>query len=120
MWIADPKAISHILHSGDLWVKSTTNREMNAVLLGKGLVWAEGDVHKRQRKALTPAFGLGESKALMSRFLLVANKVRMTGVLKRFFFKWHHSNSNSRFHLVYSWPISGRTWPRTKLEVLTL
>lgn len=48
---------------------------MGAILLDRGLVWAEGDVHRRQRKALTPAFGLSESKALMPRFLLVANKV---------------------------------------------
>jgi hypothetical protein len=39
------------------------------------VAWAEGDVHRRQRKALTPAFGLGESKALMPHFLSVANKV---------------------------------------------
>jgi hypothetical protein len=38
-------------------------------------VWAEGDVHRRQRKALTPAFGPSESKALMPCFLSVANKV---------------------------------------------
>ena len=57
---------------------------MNAILLDKGLAWAEGDVHKRQRKALTPAFGLGESKALMPRFLLVANKVRKTGLFPCF------------------------------------
>ena len=80
MWIADPKAISHILHSGDLWVKTTTNRELNAVLLDEGVAWAQGDAHRRQRKALTPAFGLSESKALMPRFLLVANKVRDSGV----------------------------------------
>lgn len=84
MWIADPKAISHILRSGDLWVKTTTNREMNAILLDKGLAWAEGDVHRRQRKALTPAFGLSVSKALMPRFLLVANKVRKTGIFQCF------------------------------------
>ena len=39
-------------------------------------MWAEGDIHRRQRKALAPAFGLAESKALIPRFLLVANKVR--------------------------------------------
>lgn len=56
---------------------------MGAVLLDRGLVWAEGDVHRRQRKALTPAFGLSESRALVPRFLLVANKVcekKNTGV----------------------------------------
>ena len=76
LWIADPKAIFHILHSGDLWVKPVISRELAAVVFDRGLVWAEGEVHRRQRKALTPAFGLGESKVLMPRFLLVANKVR--------------------------------------------
>ena len=76
MWIADPRAIFQILHSCDSWVKTAVNREMQALLLDRGLVWAEGDVHRRQRKALTPAFGLNEAKALMPRFLLVANRVR--------------------------------------------
>jgi cytochrome P450 len=75
LWIADPKALFHILHSSDLWVKSATSRELVAVLQDRGLVWAEGDVHKRQKKALTPAFGVSESKALMPCFLSVANKV---------------------------------------------
>jgi hypothetical protein len=38
-------------------------------------VWAEGDVHRRQKKAMAPAFGPSESKALMPCFLSVANKV---------------------------------------------
>jgi len=46
------------------------------MLFDRGVAWAEGDVHKRQRKAMAPAFGLSESKALVPRFLLVANKVR--------------------------------------------
>jgi hypothetical protein len=46
-----------------------------AVLFDGGLGWAEGDVHRRQRRALTPAFGPSESKALMPCFLSVANKV---------------------------------------------
>ena len=76
LWIADPKAISHILHSGDLWVKTVATREITAILFDRGVAWAEGDVHKRQRRAMAPAFGLTESKALMPRFLLVSNKVR--------------------------------------------
>jgi hypothetical protein len=50
-------------------------REFAAVVFDRGLVWAEGDVHRRQRKAMTPAFGPSESKALMPCFLSVANKV---------------------------------------------
>ena len=51
------------------------------MLLDRGLVWAEGSTHKRQRKALAPAFGLSESKSLIPRFLLVANKVRARGII---------------------------------------
>jgi len=75
LWIADPKAISHILHSTDLWAKTVVTRELGAILLDRGVVWAEGDVHRRQRKVLVPAFGPNESKALMPRFLSVANKL---------------------------------------------
>ena len=51
------------------------------MLLDRGVVWAEGSTHRRQRKALTPAFGLSESRALIPRFLLVANKVRERGII---------------------------------------
>ena len=61
---------------GDLWVKTVISRELAVVLFDRGLLWAEGDVHRRHRKALAPAFGLSESKALMPRFLSVANNVR--------------------------------------------
>ena len=83
LWTADPKAISHILHSDDIWVESPASRELIAILLDRGLVWAEGGVHRRQKKAMAPAFGLSESKALMPRFLLVANKVRGHGGHRR-------------------------------------
>lgn len=110
LWIADPKALYHILHSNDIWGKTVADREINAVLLDRGLLWAEGDVHKRQKKALIPAFGLSEAKALMPRFLLVANKVCE---VRRWFPMFPRSIAItliSRFHFACSWSISGRTW----------
>ena len=64
-------------------MKSAAGRELAAVLLDRGVLWAEGDVHRRQRKALVPAFGPSESKALIPRFLSVANKVRGLGGYRR-------------------------------------
>ena len=111
MWIADPKAIFQILHSCDSWVKTAADREINALLLDRGLVWAQGDAHRRQRKALTPAFGLNEVKALVPRFLMVANRVRdeATGVFCHdvSFFGIQSPNFNlpisSRIQLVDKW-----------------
>ena len=92
MWIADPKAINHILKSSDvLYGKLDSAREVVALLTDRGLVWAEGnvlsnlvpfqiltrtgDAHKRQRRAMSPAFGLVEAKALLPYFAQSANKV---------------------------------------------
>lgn len=99
LWIADPKAISHILkNSGTLYKKLESTREMTAWILDNGLAWADGNTfsnsvpsriliptgaaHKRQRRAMTPAFGLVEAKGLLPYFAQSATKVgsRLTSV----------------------------------------
>jgi cytochrome P450 len=83
LWIADPKAIHHILQAAShLYEKPAFTREQIATLMDNGLastagesesfvfhrvkllILSLGDVHKRQRRAMTPAFGLVEAKAL--------------------------------------------------------
>jgi hypothetical protein len=83
LWIADPKAIHHILQAAShLYEKPAFIREQIATFLDNGLASTAsgsgflvshrvkpltlslGDVHKRQRRAMTPAFGLVEAKAL--------------------------------------------------------
>ena len=93
LWIADPKAINHVLrNSGTLYRKPENIRELTALILDRGLSWADGnafsmyiypdiltltgDVHKRQRRAMTPAFGLVEAKGLLPYFAQSATKVR--------------------------------------------
>ena len=93
LWIADPKAIHHILQSSNhLYEKPYINRELAMPSMGRGLIWAGGgfslisyvvlpptlnlgDVHKRQRRAMTPAFGLVEAKALYPYFSRCSNSV---------------------------------------------
>ncbi|TFK82927.1 cytochrome P450 [Polyporus arcularius HHB13444] len=53
---ADHGAVQHIFQNSDDYVKSPAFRPPVANVLGKGLVWAEGDDHKTQRRILAPAF----------------------------------------------------------------
>ena len=43
MWIADPKAISHILKNSDLYKMSNSVRELIALVTDRGLLWADGN-----------------------------------------------------------------------------
>jgi len=93
LWIADPKAINHILQkSGYLYAKTTNAREGITLLTGPGIFWAEGklpiatspfflstnnpsgDVHKRYRRAMAPAFGHVEAKGFLPYFMDTATK----------------------------------------------
>jgi len=45
LWIADPKAINHILQkSGYLYGKPSDNRERSALLTDHGILWADGEL----------------------------------------------------------------------------
>ncbi|KAF9645980.1 cytochrome P450 [Thelephora ganbajun] len=88
LWIADPKAIHHILQgSSHLYGKLHSTREVTASFLDKGLSWAEGDVHRRQRKAMAPAFGLVGAKGLFPYFLRCSNSLAD---------KWHEAISSGK------------------------
>lgn len=57
MCTADAGIINHVLSKYVYdYEKSPMIRPVAERLVGHGLVWAEGDVHKRQRALLTPAF----------------------------------------------------------------
>ena len=93
LWVADPKAIHHILQRSDrLYEKPRFMMEQAVAILDWGLVTVEGrfplksrvihvltltpgDAHKRQRRAMTPAFGLVEAKALYPYFVRCSNSV---------------------------------------------
>ncbi|KAG9035962.1 hypothetical protein FRB95_010170 [Tulasnella sp. JGI-2019a] len=55
--VSDPAALSHMFtkHPYD-YPKSTFIRPLVERLVGRSLIWAEGDEHKRQRAALAPVF----------------------------------------------------------------
>lgn len=74
----DPKALQYIYNnSGSDFAKQHVRQEMLGLVTGRGLVWAEGDVHRRQRKVANPAFGASEVKSYVPSFLEGARKVRI-------------------------------------------
>jgi len=44
LWVADPKAINHILkNSGVIYKKLSSTRELIVMILDRGLAWADGN-----------------------------------------------------------------------------
>ncbi|EPQ55474.1 cytochrome P450 [Gloeophyllum trabeum ATCC 11539] len=70
LMISDPKALQYILHtSAYQFPKSTGARRAVGLLVnGPSIISVDGDVHKRQRKVMLPAFGAPEAKALYPVF----------------------------------------------------
>ncbi|THH19339.1 hypothetical protein EW146_g1797 [Bondarzewia mesenterica] len=52
----DNAAAGHIFSQSERYVKAPMFRPIVVKLLGKGLVWAEGEEHRHQRRLLAPAF----------------------------------------------------------------
>ncbi|KAF8209168.1 cytochrome P450 [Mycena galopus ATCC 62051] len=67
--VCDPKAVNHFYSvERSVYVKSKLGRAVISTLFGRGLLWAEGEGHKRQRKALTPAFSNAAIRRLTGVF----------------------------------------------------
>ncbi|KAL1945428.1 hypothetical protein VTO73DRAFT_2279 [Trametes versicolor] len=78
LWISDPKALQYVYQtSGYNFPKQPERRILSRLIGDTGLTWAEGDVHKRQRKVMLPAFGMPESKALLPVFRHYAEQVTL-------------------------------------------
>ncbi|KAJ7464548.1 cytochrome P450 [Mycena latifolia] len=75
--LCDPKAVNHFFSmERSIYAKPKMTRDIIANLFGRGLVWAEGEGHKRQRKALTPAFSNAAIRRLTSIFYDSAYKLK--------------------------------------------
>ncbi|KAJ7464545.1 cytochrome P450 [Mycena latifolia] len=75
--LCDPKAVNHFYSmERSIYVKTKVTRDVISNLFGQGLVWAEGESHKRQRKALTPAFSNTAIRRLTSIFYDSAYKLK--------------------------------------------
>jgi cytochrome P450 len=71
----DLRALQHILSHNEVYQKPAEAQRELTRLLGKGVLVAEGPAHRAQRRALNPAFGPGQLRALTGIFLDKANEV---------------------------------------------
>ncbi|KAJ7499895.1 cytochrome P450 [Mycena latifolia] len=75
--LCDPKAVNHFYSmERSVYIKSKLGRAIVSNLFGHGLLWAEGETHKRQRRALTPAFSNDAIRRLTPIFYDSAYKLK--------------------------------------------
>ncbi|KAK7053769.1 cytochrome P450 [Favolaschia claudopus] len=75
--LTDPKALVHFYNSERaVYTKTDNDRLFIGRIFGRGVLWAEGDMHKRQRKALTPAFSNAAIRRLTAVFFDSAYKLK--------------------------------------------
>ncbi|ODN87686.1 hypothetical protein L198_06910 [Cryptococcus wingfieldii CBS 7118] len=72
----DPTAIAYILNHPDIFVKPPALRDWLYLRIGNGLVTAEGEHHKKQRKAMIPSFSPAAIRELAPVMLDVANELK--------------------------------------------
>ncbi|PBK76286.1 cytochrome P450 [Armillaria solidipes] len=74
--VSDPKTLQYIYQtSGYRFIKPPGRKELGRLLNGTGILFAEGDDHKRHRKVLLPGFGGPEAKFYVPVFFTHAGKM---------------------------------------------
>ncbi|KDR81931.1 hypothetical protein GALMADRAFT_135320 [Galerina marginata CBS 339.88] len=69
LYTTDVKAINHVLMNNYNYQKSEIARYHLSKILGNGLLIAEEDKHKQQRKVMNPAFGAAQIRELTEIFI---------------------------------------------------
>lgn len=88
LMISDPAALQYIFaKSGYRFPKPPPLRVLSRMLNGRGIIWAEGDDHKRHRRVMLPGFGGPESKTFLLLFKNCAESMSN---------KWMETISNSK------------------------
>ncbi|EJD37728.1 cytochrome P450 [Auricularia subglabra TFB-10046 SS5] len=68
----DTRALTHILFASNIFHKSEGRRKQLEALLGKGLLFSEGERHRDQRRIMNPAFGHAQVRDMTETFLATA------------------------------------------------
>ncbi|KZT61467.1 cytochrome P450 [Calocera cornea HHB12733] len=71
----DPRAITYVLSHTDIYPKPEYLQHMLSAVVGKGLLIAEGDDHKRQRRIMNPSFSPGQIREVTPIFFDIANQL---------------------------------------------
>ncbi|THH16007.1 hypothetical protein EUX98_g9372 [Antrodiella citrinella] len=76
LWISDPKALQFIHQTaGYNFPKPSERQAIIRLSTDHGLASVDGEIHKRQRKVMLPAFGTPETKALLPIFSKCAQSI---------------------------------------------
>ncbi|KAK0434770.1 cytochrome P450 [Armillaria borealis] len=74
--VSDPKTLQYIYQTSRYrFIKPPGRKELGRLLNGTGILFAEGDDHKRHRKVLLPGFGGPEAKFYVPVFFTHAGKM---------------------------------------------
>ncbi|PFH52187.1 hypothetical protein AMATHDRAFT_74464 [Amanita thiersii Skay4041] len=74
--VSDPKALQYIYQTaGYRFHKQPERREMTRLISGRGILWADGAIHRRHRKVMLPGFGGPEVKAFIPLFSAIASQL---------------------------------------------
>ncbi|KAJ7451486.1 cytochrome P450 [Mycena galericulata] len=76
MYFTDPHAINHILKSGDVFEEQLYFLEGNKLWFGLGLLSTVGDMHKRQRRTISPVFSASHMRDLTPMVYSIARDLR--------------------------------------------
>ncbi|KDQ16690.1 hypothetical protein BOTBODRAFT_106698 [Botryobasidium botryosum FD-172 SS1] len=76
LFTTDTRAVTHILSHAYKFPKPDQLRNALGDILGRGLLFAEGDDHKRQRRIMNPSFGPAQIRSLTPVFLDKSQELR--------------------------------------------
>lgn len=65
LFTLDPVTMAHVLQHTTMYEKPEPSRRLISNLIGTGMLSAEGQVHKRQRRVAMPAFSIQTMRALV-------------------------------------------------------
>lgn len=76
LFTLDPVALAHVLKHNTIYEKPWQSRRLITGLIGCGMLAAEGQVHKRQRRVATPAFSIQNMRALVPLVFSKGNELK--------------------------------------------
>ncbi|KAI0768801.1 cytochrome P450 [Trametes elegans] len=76
LWTLDPRAIQHVLTHNDDYARPEENRRILIEVMGRGILFVQGEEHRKQRRILNPAFGPAQVRDLTEIFVRKSLELR--------------------------------------------
>ncbi|KAJ3853657.1 cytochrome P450 [Lentinula lateritia] len=104
LMVSDAEALHHILNTGGYRYPKTRDAvRFIKQISGRGLTWAQGAVHQRHKKALSPAFSESQLRMLLPLFQMYSDKLAL---------RWRERFADSQIVDISHW------LPKVTLDVL--